>query len=71
MRLPDLQLRGDLKVLPFMEAHAHIIVLNEKETYYESISPNYREMVGRTRSLDNLGRLLTGMFYYVASGKMF
>jgi hypothetical protein len=47
MKIPDLKLRGDLKVIPFMEAHAHIIVLNEKETYYESISPNYREMVGQ------------------------
>jgi hypothetical protein len=47
MKLPDLKLRGDLKVIPFMEAHAHIILLNEKETYYEGLVPNYRDTVAQ------------------------
>jgi hypothetical protein len=45
MELPDLQLRGDLKVIPFRKSHAQLIEINKKERYYESIMPNYRDFV--------------------------
>jgi hypothetical protein len=45
MELPDLQLRGDLKVIPFRKSHAQFIEINKKERYYESIMPNYRDFV--------------------------
>jgi hypothetical protein len=46
MELPDLQLRGDLKVIPFRKSHAQFIEINKKERYYESIMPNYRDFRG-------------------------
>jgi hypothetical protein len=66
MELPDLQLRGDLKVIPFRKSHAQFIEINTKERYYESIMPNYRDFVATNAQQGQSWTFVNGDFCFAA-----